>query len=71
LASRAENETEPMFLSFYIALAFFLLLASRKPSEYNSLIAFAAWQSIAHASVMVIETIEAWSKGLTGILLTW
>jgi hypothetical protein len=58
-----KNETEPMFLSFYIALGFFLLLASRKPSEYSSLIAFAAWQSIAHASVMVIETIEAWSNG--------
>jgi hypothetical protein len=58
-----KNETEPMFLSFYIALGFFLLLASRKPSEYSSLIAFAAWQSIAHASVMVIETIEAWRNG--------
>ena len=58
-----KNETEPMFLSFYIALGFFLLIASRKPSEYRSLIAFAAWQSIAHASVMLIETVEAWSNG--------
>jgi len=58
-----KNETEPMFLSFYIALGFFLLLASRKPSAYGPLIAFAAWQSIAHASVMVIETVEAWSNG--------
>jgi len=52
-----------MFLSFYIALGFFLLLASREPSSYRPLIVFAAWQSIAHASVMVIETVEAWSNG--------
>ena len=58
-----KNETEPMFLSFFIALGFFLLLASRKPSDYRSLIVFAGWQSIAHASVMIIETVEAWSNG--------
>ena len=59
-----KNETEPMFLSFYIALGFFLLLAARKPSDYRSLIFFAAWQSIAHASVMVIQTVEAWKNGI-------
>jgi len=59
-----KNETEPMFLSFFIALGFFLLLAARKPSDYRSLIVFAAWQSLAHASVMVVETVEAWSNGI-------
>ena len=59
-----KNETEPMFLSFYIALGVFLLLAARKPSDYRSLISFAAWQSIAHASVMVIQTVEAWKNGV-------
>ena len=28
-----KNETEPMFLSFYVALGPFLLLAARKPSS--------------------------------------
>ncbi len=37
-----KNETEPMFLSFYVALGPFLLLAARKPSSHRSLIAFAA-----------------------------
>jgi hypothetical protein len=59
-----KNETEPMFLSFYIALGFFLLLAARKPSDYRSLISFAVWQSFAHASVMVIQTVEAWKNGI-------
>jgi len=59
-----KNETEPMFLSFYIALGFFLLLAARKPSEYRSLIAFAAWQSLAHSAVMAAETVEAYSHGV-------
>lgn len=59
-----KNETEPMFLSFYLALGFFLLLAARKPLEYRSLIVFAAWQSFAHSAVMAIETVEAYSHGV-------
>jgi hypothetical protein len=58
-----KNETEPMFLSFFIALGVFLLLAARKPVAYRPLILFAAWQSVAHASVMTIETVEAWNHG--------
>jgi|ERR1700683_4634328 len=59
-----KNETEPMFLSFYIALGFFLLFAARKPFEYRSLIVFAAWQSLAHSAVMAIETVEAYRHGV-------
>ena len=69
-----KNETEPMFLSFYIALGFFLLLAARKPLEYRSLIVFAAWQSLAHSAVMVIETVEAYRHGVhrdfTDVIIT-
>ena len=46
-----KNECEPMFLSWFIALGPFLLLAAKKPSSHRSLIAFAACQSLAHASV--------------------
>ena len=59
-----KNETEPMFLSFYIALGFFLLLAARRPLEHRSLIIFAAWQSLAHSAVMAIETVEAHRHGV-------
>ena len=58
------NECEPMFLSFFIPLGFFLLLAARKPLEYRLVILFAAWQSLAHAATMLIETIEAYSHGV-------
>ncbi len=59
-----KNETDPMFLSFYIALGFFLLLAARNPMEYRPLIIFAAWQSLAHSAVMAIETVEAYRHGV-------
>lgn len=58
------NECEPMFLSFYVALGPFLLLAIRNPSLHRSLISFAAWSSLAHASVMTIETVQAWNHGI-------
>jgi hypothetical protein len=59
-----KNETEPMFLSFFIPLGVFLLLAVKKPSAHRSLIAFAAWWNLAHASVMLIQTVQAWSHGV-------
>jgi hypothetical protein len=45
-----------MMMSLYAALGVFLLLASRNPSAHRSLIAFAAWSSFAHASVMAVQT---------------
>jgi hypothetical protein len=36
----------------YATLGIFLLLAARNPSAHRSLIAFAAWSSFAHATVM-------------------
>jgi len=53
-----------MFLSWFIALGPFLLLAARKPSLHRSLIIFAACQALAHASVMTIQTVEAWKHGV-------
>ena len=51
-----KNAYDPMFLRWFIALGPFLLLAAKKPSSHRSLIAFAACQSLAHASVMTIQT---------------
>ena len=58
------NETEPMFLSFFVALGPFLLIASRKPSSHRLLIVFTAWWNLAHSSVMAIQTVEAWQHGV-------
>ena len=59
-----KNEIDPMFLSWFIALGPFLLLAAKKPSSHRSLIVFAACQALAHASVMTIQTVQAWNHGV-------
>jgi hypothetical protein len=59
-----KNETEPMFLSFFIPVGVFLLIAARRPSEHRSVIALAAWWSISHGAVMAIQTVEAWIHGV-------
>jgi len=59
-----KNEVDPMFLSWFIALGPFLLLAAKKPSSHRSLIAFAACLGLAHASVMAIQTVQAWQHGV-------
>jgi phosphotransferase system glucose/maltose/N-acetylglucosamine-specific IIC component len=64
LVQMNDNECEPMFLSFFIVLGVFLLLAVRKPSAHRSLIAFAGWWSLFHATVMAVQTIEAWNRGI-------
>ena len=58
------NETHPMFLSFFIPVGVFLLMAVRKPSEHRSMIALAAWWHISHGTVMAIQTVEAWNHGV-------
>jgi len=49
------DEALQMMLSVYVTLGIFLLLATRKPSAYRSVIAFAAWSSFAHAAVMAVQ----------------
>jgi hypothetical protein len=43
-----------MGLSLYVTLGILLLMAVRNPSAHRSLIAFAAWSSFAHATVMSV-----------------
>ena len=59
-----KNECDPMFLSFFIPVGIFLLIAARRPSEHRSMIALAAWWNISHATVMAIQTVEAWIHGV-------
>jgi hypothetical protein len=49
---------DQMLGSVYATLGVFLLLAARKPSANQSLIAFAAWSSFVHGAVMAVEAIE-------------
>src|SRR5207249_11302746 len=44
-----------MMMSLYATLGIFLLLAARNPSEHRTLIAFTAWSSFAHASLMAVQ----------------
>jgi hypothetical protein len=59
-----KNEIEPMFLSFFILVGVFLLIAARRPSEHRSVIALAAWWNISHGAVMAIQTVEARIHGV-------
>jgi hypothetical protein len=48
----AANTGDGMMMSIYFTLGLFLLLSVRNPAEHRSLIAFAAWSSLAHAAEM-------------------
>jgi hypothetical protein len=61
---KRKNECDPMFLSFFIPVGVFLLLAARRPSEHRSMIALAAWWNISHGTVMAIQTVEARIHGV-------
>jgi hypothetical protein len=50
-----EDPALAMMMSLYATLGIFLRLASRIPSAHRSRIAFAAWSSFAHASVMAVQ----------------
>jgi hypothetical protein len=59
---------DTMMMGLYTALGIFLLLAVRNPSAHRSLIAFAAWSSLAHALVMSVLGFEIASER-TGFLI--
>ena len=47
-----------MGLSLYVTLGILLLAAVRNPSQYRSVISFAAWSSFAHAAVMATMVVR-------------
>src|ERR1700733_13030575 len=59
-----KNECEPMFLSFFIPVGVFLLMAARRPPEHRSMIALAAWWNISHGGGVAIQTVEARIHGV-------
>jgi hypothetical protein len=46
-----------MILGVYATLGIFLLIASARPAEHRSLIAFTAWSSLVHASIMGVQAL--------------
>jgi hypothetical protein len=61
-----KSDTVPqdqMILSIYIALGVFLPMAVRNPAAHRSLILFAAWGTLAHDAVMVIQQVQRGSRG--------
>ena len=62
-----QPEYEQMILGVYATLGIFLLLASRDPSAYRSLIAFTAWSSLVHAGIMTVQAFQ--NAGERGHLL--
>ena len=59
-----KDACDPMFLSFFIPVGVFLLMAAKRPSEHCSTIALAAWWNISHSTVMAIQTVQAWNHGV-------
>jgi hypothetical protein len=55
-----QDPAAAMLFSLYVPLGIFLLLAVRNPSAHRSLIAFAAWSSLAHACVMTVQASRNW-----------
>ena len=53
-----QAEYEHMILITFAVLGIYLLLASRKPSEHRSLIGFAAWSSLAHGLLMMVQALR-------------
>ena len=53
-----QTEYEHMILLTIAILGVFLLLASREPSKHRSLIAFAAWSSLAHGLLMLVQALR-------------
>lgn len=47
-----------MILGVYATLGVFLLIASRRPAEHRSLIAFTAWSSLVHAGIMAMQALQ-------------
>jgi Family of unknown function (DUF6632) len=56
-----------MILGVYATLGVFLLIASRRPTQHRSLIAFTAWSSLVHAVIMALQAL--YNTGDRGHLL--
>lgn len=68
------DDLVPMFLSLYVTLGVFLLIAARHAAEHRSLIYFTAWSGFAHTAVMLVQAYKDVAGrpdlfGMSGILI--
>ena len=54
-----QTHYEQMIVGLYFTLGIFLIRASKDPLQHRSIIWFAVWSSIAHASIMTIQAFTA------------
>jgi hypothetical protein len=47
-----------MIISIYATLGVFLLIASRNPDAYKSIIWFTVWSSVVHGGVMAVQSFD-------------
>ncbi|MDH3523427.1 MAG: hypothetical protein OES32_07545 [Acidobacteriota bacterium] len=77
-----QSEYEQMILGIYAVLGIFLLLAARSPAQHKSLIAFAAWSSLVHGGIMLVQALRDSSEHanlygdipaliLVGVIFLW
>ncbi|MEH2349771.1 MAG: DUF6632 domain-containing protein [Nostoc sp.] len=52
-----QHEYEQMIVGVYATLGIFLLLASRQPEAYLSLIWFTVWSSLVHGLIMAVHAV--------------
>ena len=57
-----QPEYEQMMQVLYATLGVFLLRASQHPAEHRSLIAFIAWSSLLHGSIMGVQALRSTSE---------
>lgn len=53
-----QAEYEQMILSTFAVLGVFMIIAARAPAEHRSLIGFAAWSSLVHGIVMLVQALR-------------
>ncbi len=47
-----------MIVGIYAVLGLFLIRASRRPADHQSLIWFTVWSSVVHAGIMTVQAIQ-------------
>src|SRR5688572_11774974 len=53
-----QHEYEQMIFGVYAVLGLFLILASRRPEAYGSLIWFTVWSSAVHGGIMAVHALS-------------
>ena len=60
----ARDDVLPMFVSLNAALGLCLLMTAKRPAKHRLMIFYGAFSSIAHASTMTIQSMQAAEQGM-------